>query len=43
MNTLDAFVMGKANRDKEMMVFDWDKAARLIAQTRKRRIKPWDT
>lgn len=32
MNTLDAFMMGEANRGKEKMVFDWDKAARLIAQ-----------
>ena len=32
MNTLDAFAMGEANRDKELMVFDWDKAARLIKE-----------
>ena len=32
MNTLDAFMMEEANRGKEMMVFDWDKAARLIAE-----------
>nr|DAI28140.1 MAG TPA: hypothetical protein [Caudoviricetes sp.] len=36
MNTLIAFMMGEANRDKEMMVFDWDKAARLIAQRKPR-------
>lgn len=32
MNTLEAFAMGAANRDNELMVFDWDKAARLIAE-----------
>ena len=30
MDTLRAFAMGQANKDKEQMVFDWDKAARLI-------------
>ena len=30
MNRLDAFMMGKANRGKEQMVFDWDEAARRI-------------
>ena len=30
MNTLSAFAMGAANRGKELMVFDWDKAAKLI-------------
>ena len=30
MDTFMAFVMGNANRGKELMVFDWDKAARLI-------------
>ena len=30
MDTLSAFARGEANRDKEMMVFDWDKAAQLI-------------
>ena len=30
MNSITAFVMGELNRNKEMMVFDWDKAARLI-------------
>ena len=33
MDTLKAFAMGDANRGKEQMVFDWDKAASL----RKRR------
>lgn len=32
MNTLQAFAMGEANRGKEKMVFDWDKAARLIKE-----------
>lgn len=32
MNTLQAFAMGEANRGKESMVFDWDKAARLIVE-----------
>ena len=32
MNTWAAFAMGEANRGKEMMVFDWDKAARLIGE-----------
>lgn len=27
-----AFAMGAANRGKEMKVFDWDKAARLIVE-----------
>lgn len=30
MNSIDAFLMGEANRGKNLMVFDWDKAARLI-------------
>ena len=30
MDTMKAFAMGEANRDKELMVFDWDKAAQLI-------------
>ena len=30
MNTIQAFANGEANRHKELMVFDWDKAARLI-------------
>lgn len=32
MNTLMAFAMGEANRGKELMVFDWDKAAKLIRE-----------
>ena len=32
MDTFSAFLMGEMNRDKELMVFDWDKAARLIAE-----------
>ena len=34
MDTLSAFVMGEANRGKARMVFDWDKAARLIREQR---------
>ena len=30
MNSLLAFAKGAANRGKELMVFDWDKAAQLI-------------
>ena len=30
MNFLAAFAMGTANRDKELMVFDWDRAAEII-------------
>ena len=32
MNTLVTFAMGEANRGKELMVFDWNKAARLIRE-----------
>lgn len=32
MNTLAAFAIGEANRGKTLMVFDWDKAAKLIAE-----------
>lgn len=32
MDTMAAFAMGAANRGKEMKVFDWDKAARLIIE-----------
>lgn len=32
MNTDMAFVMGELNRDKELMIFDWDKAARIIKE-----------
>ena len=28
MHTMRAFAMGEANRGNEMMVFDWEKAAR---------------
>lgn len=34
MDTLSAFALGQANRGKEMMVFDWEKAARLIMERR---------
>ena len=32
MDTEKAFAMGKANKGKELMVFDWSKAAKLIAE-----------
>lgn len=32
MDTIFAMMMGTMNRGKERMVFDWDKAARLIAE-----------
>lgn len=32
MDNLAAFAMGKANRGKPSMVFDWDKAAQLIRE-----------
>lgn len=32
MNTLDAFAKGEANRGKERMVFDWNKAAKIIKE-----------
>ena len=32
METLQAFAKGNANRGKELMVFDWHKAARLIRE-----------
>ena len=32
MDTLLAFAMGRANKDKETMVFDWDKAAQIIKE-----------
>lgn len=32
MNTMEAFAMGEANRGKELMVFDWDTAAKLIRE-----------
>lgn len=37
MNTLSAFAMGEANRVKELMVFDWEKAARLIKEKKAKR------
>ena len=30
MDTLQAFLLGEAHRNDEMMVFDWDKAATII-------------
>lgn len=30
MDSMSAFIMGEANRGKEMRVFDWNKAAELI-------------
>lgn len=32
MDTMQAFAMGQANRGKEMMVFDWDKAVKIIKE-----------
>lgn len=32
MDTMATFAMGEANRGKPLMVFDWDKAARLIKE-----------
>ena len=32
MDSMSAFLLGEANRGKEMMVFDWDKAARIIKE-----------
>jgi hypothetical protein len=32
MDSLAAFIKGEANRGKELMVFDWDKAARIIKE-----------
>ena len=32
MDTLMAFTLGEATRGRDMMVFDWDKAAGLIAE-----------
>lgn len=32
MNTMQAFMMGVMNCGKEQMVFDWNKAARIIAE-----------
>lgn len=33
MNSIAAFMMGEAHRHEEKMVFDWEKAARMIKQT----------
>ena len=33
MNTLEALAHGEANRHRELMVFDWEKAARRIVET----------
>ena len=33
MDSSIAFAMGQANRGKELMVFDWDKAAKRIKET----------
>lgn len=33
MDTLSAFSMGRANRGRPLMVFDWEKAARLIKES----------
>lgn len=32
MNTFEAFAKGEANRNKELMVFDWEKAAKIIKE-----------
>jgi hypothetical protein len=32
MDTLSAFIRGEASRDKELKVFDWVKAARIIKE-----------
>lgn len=32
MDTLTAFAMGQANRGKEMMVFDWHRAAEILRE-----------
>lgn len=37
MDTMSAFAMGMANKHKPLMVFDWDKAAELIRE-RKRKV-----
>lgn len=33
MNTMAAFMRGEANRGRELMVFDWDKAAEIIRES----------
>ena len=37
MDTMSAFAMGQANRGKDSMVFDWDKAAGLIKESKCRK------
>lgn len=32
MDTMSAFAMGQANRHRELMVFNWDKAAEIIRE-----------
>ena len=32
MDTVAAFMMGESHRDKELKVFDWDKAAEIIKE-----------
>lgn len=32
MDSMSAFAMGQANRNRELKVFDWDKAARIIKE-----------
>lgn len=32
MKTMDAFMMGSKNSNKELMVFDWDEAAKRIKE-----------
>lgn len=34
MNIIQAFTNGEANRGKELMVFDWNKAAEMIKETK---------
>lgn len=36
MDTMMAFAMGAANRGKELMIFDWDEAARIIKESNAR-------
>ena len=37
MDTLAAFAMGLANQNKDRMVFDWDRAAKIIREKRPER------
>ena len=32
MDTMQAFAIGQANRGKDLMVFDWDKAVKIIKE-----------